>query len=242
MGAETFSQAFKYCYGAFRLGLTATDERKDGADKIYKWFLGQPRVKAEGKSMHLKAFVHNYSNGGRYPFGNNLSVHISQLSKDKGRNKFITGLVLEAYNNGRHILVIGDRIPQLEDIKERLINLGVPVKDVGLYTGSATQANGKRKILKEKDVKSILKDCRIVLATYRKAEKGLNVPRLDWGVDITPRGKGVQVTGRIRRLMKGKPLPEWHTIRDQEYSAFCGMCNNRVWEYKKKGFDVEFIG
>lgn len=242
MGAATFSEAFKYCYGAFRLGLTATDERKDGSDKVYKWFLGQPRVKAEGKSMNLKAFVHNYSNGGKYPFGNNLSIHISHLSKDKNRNKFITGLVLEAYNRDRHILVIGDRIPQLEDIKERLINLGVSSKDVGLYTGSATQANGKRKILKEKDVKSILKDCRIVLATYKKAEKGLNVPRLDWGIDITPRGKGVQVTGRIRRLMKGKPLPEWHTIRDQEYAAFCGMCNSRVWEYKKKGFDVEFIG
>lgn len=242
MGAATFSEAFKYCYGAFRLGLTATDERKDGSDKVYKWFLGQPRVKAEGKSMDLKAFVHNYSNGGKYPFGNNLSIHISHLSKDKNRNKFITGLVLEAYNRGRHILVIGDRIPQLEDIKERLINLGVSSKDVGLYTGSATQANGKRKILKEKDVKSILKDCRIVLATYKKAEKGLNVPRLDWGIDITPRGKGVQVTGRVRRLMKGKPLPEWHTIRDEEYPAFCGMCNSRVWEYKKKGFDVEFIG
>jgi superfamily II DNA or RNA helicase len=242
MGAATFSEAFKYCYGAFRLGLTATDERRDGSDKVYKWFLGQPRVKAEGKSMHLKAFVHNYSNGGRYPFGNNLSVHISRVSQDQNRNKFITSLVLEAYNNGRNILVLGDRIPQLEEIKERLVNLGVKEADVGLYTGSATQANGKRKILKEKDIKYILKNCRVILSTSKKAEKGLNVPRLDWGMDITPKGKGVQATGRIRRLMKGKPLPEWHTIRDQEYPAFCGMCNSRVWEYKKKGFDVEFIG
>ncbi len=241
MGAETFSQAFKYCYAAFRLGLTATHERKDGSDKVYKWFLGAPRVKAEGKSMHLKAFVHNYSNGGRYPYGNNLVMHINQLSKDKNRNKLIANLVLQAYNNGRHILVIGDRIPQLEEIKERLINLGASEKDVGLYTGSVTLPNGKRKTLKEKDIKYILKNCRIILATYKKAEKGLNVERLDWGIDITPRGKAIQVTGRIRRLMKGKPLPEWHTIRDQEYPNFCGMCNSRVWEYKKKGFDVEFV-
>jgi len=236
MGAEKFSDAFKYCYATLRLGLTATPDRKDGAANVFKWHIGDIRAVGKGESMPCDIYVHEYD-AGRFLYGNDHVLHTKQIIRDQQRNRLICKKIVEAYKRGRHILVIGWVITHLEEIRQRLINLGIPEKDVGLYTGSMT-VNGKRKTLKNSELDYILKDCRIIVTNYQKAEKGVNIPRLDWGIDVVPRASAVQVTGRIRRLMKGKPKPEWHTILDVKSDVFVKQYSKRTKEYLSKGFRI----
>ena len=53
-----------------------------------------------------------------------------------------------------------------------------------------------------------------IFATYGMITEGIDIPRLDAGLDATPLGKATQITGRIRRPMPGKAMPIWITLRD----------------------------
>jgi superfamily II DNA or RNA helicase len=55
----------------------------------------------------------------------------------------------------------------------------------------------------------------ILLATYGIFDTGTDSPRLDFGLECTPRGDVVQALGRILRELPGKPTPEWHAIEDE---------------------------
>lgn len=56
-----------------------------------------------------------------------------------------------------------------------------------------------------------------VLATYGIFDTGLNIPRLDMGVELTPRSDVEQAVGRILRELPGKPIPEWYSMLDLLY-------------------------
>jgi hypothetical protein len=64
------------------------------------------------------------------------------------------------------------------------------------------------------ELDNITNSCQIVFATYRIFSKGVDVPRLDMGVEALPSGNLKQPLGRILRLHEGKPSPEWYAICD----------------------------
>ncbi len=65
-----------------------------------------------------------------------------------------------------------------------------------------------------KELERISKRCSIVLATYGIFDTGVDIPRLDMGVECSPRGNVTQALGRVLRLLKGKDTPTWWTIDD----------------------------
>ncbi len=64
------------------------------------------------------------------------------------------------------------------------------------------------------ELDNITNSCQIVFATYQIFSKGVDVPRLDMGVEALPSGNVKQPLGRILRLQDGKPEPEWYAICD----------------------------
>lgn len=64
------------------------------------------------------------------------------------------------------------------------------------------------------ELDNITNSCQIILATYQIFSKGIDVPRLDMGVEALPSGNVKQPLGRIRRTFEGKPQPEWYAIVD----------------------------
>lgn len=56
--------------------------------------------------------------------------------------------------------------------------------------------------------------CDIIFATYEIFSKGVDVPRLDMGVEALPSGNVTQPVGRVLRLLDGKAKPEWYAIHD----------------------------
>ena len=60
----------------------------------------------------------------------------------------------------------------------------------------------------------IARECRIILATYGIFDTGTDIPRLDCGIEATPRSKLAQALGRILRTSRGKSTPIWFGIED----------------------------
>lgn len=64
------------------------------------------------------------------------------------------------------------------------------------------------------DLDNIKHSCQIIFATYKIFSKGIDVPRLDMGVEALPSGNLKQPLGRVLRILEGKPTPEWYSIHD----------------------------
>jgi hypothetical protein len=56
--------------------------------------------------------------------------------------------------------------------------------------------------------------CQIILATYGIFDVAIDVARLDWGIELTPRPDVEQPVGRVLRIKDGKKTPAWYTIED----------------------------
>lgn len=66
----------------------------------------------------------------------------------------------------------------------------------------------------QEELDNITNSCQIVFATKQIFSKGVNVPRLDMGVEALPLGNLKQPLGRVLRVLEGKQTPEWYAICD----------------------------
>ena len=72
---------------------------------------------------------------------------------------------------------------------------------------------------------------RIVLATYQVFGTGGDIPDLSVGFEATPRMDQFQSIGRILRIKKDKPTPEWYSIYDYVEPELLRGCNNLGKQY-----------
>lgn len=78
-------------------------------------------------------------------------------------------------------------------------------------TFSASRENFKPS---QEELDNITHSCSIIFATYEIFSKGVDVPKLDMGVEALPAGNVKQPLGRVLRLKEGKLTPEWYAIQD----------------------------
>lgn len=85
-----------------------------------------------------------------------------------------------------------------------------------LQAGEAVYWSTAREEFKpsQSDLDDITNSCQIIFATYEIFSKGVDVPRLDMGVEALPSGNVKQPLGRILRLAENKNQPEWYAICD----------------------------
>lgn len=69
----------------------------------------------------------------------------------------------------------------------------------------------------EIELDNITNSCQIIFATYEIFSKGVDVPRIDWGMEALPVGNVTQPLGRTLRLMEGKSTPEWYSFHDRVF-------------------------
>jgi superfamily II DNA or RNA helicase len=242
VGAPVFSQVMGMFSAAIRFGMSATVQRGDALQQLLHLNLGE--VAVELKDKHDTSYVYYLESHTVYSWYANISPKtgriLSEISEDTERNVLIAEAVRWLYDSGRDVLVLSDRIEQLEALMVMVGGLGVPENDLGLYCGyrnvlafekdptPPARPHGyvrgteytpvrltylKKKIAKAQKDK-VLQSARVIFATYGMFAKGVDVPRLSGGIDCTPRAKAEQVHGRILRAREGKLVPIWVTIRD----------------------------
>lgn len=194
----------------YRMGLSATPSRKDGCEKLFLDAFGPPAVKATLEPMpcDIRTIVYRARQPMRVTFASPQWMKaklLTNLASLATRNQFLSHKIFTAYEAGRNILGLSDRVDQLHEIKTYLVNMGIPASLVGIYTGA----------VKKEARKGIHDHARIILATYGLLKEGVSIDRLDCGFELTPRADGTQAVGRIRRRLPHKKKGVWFTVLDE---------------------------
>lgn len=163
IGAASWSEVMKHVTARYRLGLSATLRRKDGAEDVFRQHLGRVTYKAKTQMVTplLRRIVTDVElvKGKKWtkdddnewvsedvePDNLSLSQAEQQLYAHPGRNRAIVDTVAEAVRGGRKVLLISSRIDHLWTLAGE-IEVHAPGTSVDFYTGSwyVFDEDGKR--------------------------------------------------------------------------------------------------
>lgn len=266
IGAPQFSNVLYAFQPRYRLAVSATPDRKDALGKILYMHLGA--VGVEMRSKHAKSRVRYLDSTGVYSWYANVSPKtgrfISEIAADGKRNYLICKAIEALYKKGRHILVIGDRIEHLENLRACCEFLGIPSDAMGVASGyyntwgyakdprpkrrplhlakGAEYTPVKMQLVSKRTPKKVITDVKrnaqVLFATYSIFSKGVDEDRLNAGIDCTPRSSAKQVHGRILRTREGKVMPVWVTIRDVNSYRSLYMFSKRIAEYVQSNAEI----
>jgi len=266
-GAPTFSKTLLMFSAEVRFGVSATIDRRDALQKLLHWNLG--KVEVSLLDEHDKSYVYFVESDTVYTWYANISPKVgrilAEVSSDGNRNNLIVRIIEWLYGEaGRDILVVSDRIEQIENLLAMCAYAGIPETDMGIYSGFQSiwkfmpDPTPKRKPLgyekgtdfcpvmlsqfrrriPKKELDATKNTKRILFATFGMFAKGVDVPRLSAGVDCTPRSRAQQVHGRILRVQEDKPIPIWVTIRDVNSYRLERQFAQRIDEYVSSSAEV----
>lgn len=189
LSSEIFSEALFKCRAKYTFGLSATVERKDGLEYVFKYHLGDVIFSDSSNQVKQKSIVTKVDFKGKnsvskylYNGKPKISTMITNIAEDEDRNKLIIDTLREL-SDDRKVLVLSDRISQL-----KWLNLHLGEDLSGLFIGKTS-----------KEDKITSKTKKILLATYNIASEGFDHPELNTLLFATPRSNIVQAIGRIYR-------------------------------------------
>jgi len=233
MAAPTFSTVAGLFYARYRLGLTATPTRSDGAEFLVEAHIGKVQVTGDLIKERPKVIplVTNWKPSKRvwYTPGK-LGALISNMAKDHERNARVVKWAVMAYNKGRNIVVMSDLAvdKHLGLLRSMLIDDGIPDQDIGYYVGGMKESERLE-----------AKNKRVVLATYAMCAEATDVPQWDTLIMATPRANIVQSVGRILRECAGKKQPVVVDFIDGKVDILRGYYLARCKQYRSPSLGAE---
>lgn len=244
IGAPTWGKVIAQFRSRWRLGLSATPRRKDGADSVFLWNIGPVLYRC--KEQRRSPLVKRYNTGVHLPArvdGNKLSdaVLTRILSKSTKRNGMIVAVLIKATETGRKIIVFSDLREHLLDLKEGLNQMAPQIhSDVfvgGWFTPEwlASKRTTPPKFRKrEKEELKRAEGAQVIFATYAMAKEGLDIDTLNTAFLATPKTDVEQAVGRILRSF-GPKEPIIVDFIDECSSRTKQMATSRMKLYKKLG-------
>lgn len=133
-------------YAKYQLGMSATHDRIDGRDKVSELWFGKIDVIAHESepipiTVYLVPIKHDIPLTINYDYfeKNNIDprwIEITKLSQLNYRNNLAFKIINYEYKKQNYILSVSNRIEQLQDMYDKLINSGIPDSDIGLVVRS----------------------------------------------------------------------------------------------------------
>lgn len=232
VSTQVFSQIFFKITAKYQFGLSATIDRADTLDKVFRSFLGPVIYSNADTSKKQETLV--IINKSSIDFGEmaytklfgeekpNISQLINKLAVSTERNKIIAREIIKLLTPAdcsRKILVMSGRISQLNYLDTTLKAAGV---SCGLFLGKMRKAE-----LEE------TRKCRVILATYQMVKQGFDQPDINTLVFATPISDIEQAIGRIYRKHH-EQTPIIIDILDENYTLFVNQCKRRIALYRSK--------
>lgn len=195
VGPGVFLNASKLIFSKRMYGLSATPYRSDGLTQVINVVLGKKIFTHEDIKIFNHILIANIpidvgKSRGYILFGGrfNKQRYINIISKNSFYMNSIYGIInYFVKNDSYHVLILGEKKKLLDKLYSEFNS-----EDVGLYYAG-----------REKD--EINK--RIIFATYQIFKEGIDVPKLNVIIFLTPMGSTVSVKqslGRIYRKFEGK--------------------------------------
>jgi superfamily II DNA or RNA helicase len=250
---QTFAPVVGMFPAKYRIGVSATMKRQDGMEVVFQNHVGEHFLKSmDIGRMRPKVLVHYYDIHSGPIFGNDTlrmrGQLISRLAGNHHRNRMIARYVRSITVTGRRCLVLSDRIQQLLDIEEILLeNKWAKAEETGMYVrrlpvSQLFRTRKKRyRELKEAERREVAKKSQIILATYGMFALGTDIKDLAGLVYATPMSEITQSKGRIERELAGKMQPVVVDIVDSAYDMAVRWGYKRVREYGKDGLLIKKV-
>lgn len=233
LGAEKFNKVIEKVPSKWYISLSATPKRQDGAENVYKTCLGYNVYEATAEFKDkINVYVKEYKFSDEFKqkyksildglVQTNYSKILTKISEDYERNIGIIKLVDELIMRERKIILISQRINQLNFFYDKLIY--------------GSKINNVKVCRIYNNFNEEFKDHNVLLASYSKANEGLDVPNLDTLILACPVSNIQQCCGRITRGETGI-IREIYDINDD---IMAGSFYKRKKYYSKITDDIRY--
>jgi hypothetical protein len=236
--AEVFCKALVKTCSKYTLGLSATLNRKDGLQRVFKWYIGVPAIKLvrnknDDSDIDVKLYYFN-DNNPKYCKIETIYNKISPVKmlgnvvSYKPRVLFCCKAIIENMNDDRQMLVLSERKSLLNDIHKILSETPDFKYTMGFYVGGMSQKKLEESITKH-----------ILLGSRNMCSEGFSQKSLNSIILVSPFGDIEQSIGRILREppneRKVKPL-----VIDivDNFSIFINRFNTRKSYYSKRNYNI----
>jgi intein/homing endonuclease len=204
IGAATWAPVPSRFPTRYRLGLSATPRRKDGAENVFYWSLGP--IVFSAKEQRMKPKVRRVQTDFKLVATPKLNpalitkqLLLKFLCASTKRNKQIVDQIILAVQAGRKCIVLSERLEHLKKLEELLAANWPPPSPpptTGQYVGGMEEED-----LNESKTKNV------IFATSQFVSEGFDLPALDTLFLTTPMSDVEQAVGRILRPFEGKKDP-----------------------------------
>lgn len=234
VGSREWSKVPPKFAARWRLGVSATPRRKDGADNVFFWHLGPMlHVVSEHALKPKVRRVWTTFNVAHTPrFNPSLapeSLLVTFLIANSRRNEAITEQIVEAVKAGRKALVLSKRRKHLDTLEAMLRRTWLDTCDGDPPTSD--QCVGGRTA----EAISQATRARVIFATAQFVAEGFDVPELDTLFLASPMGDVEQAVGRILRVHDEKKDPVVVDFRDDAVPRF-----QRMGRYRDRFYEEAF--
>jgi hypothetical protein len=230
IGAPKFSLTAEPFYGD-RIGLTATLQREDGLDPIYRYHIGEPFYSDLSQDLIPEIYFQKTAVNLPVGAGNDVNgnTNVSVLRSDLGRD--LTGNV-ERYYSIRHALDQGRKVLCLSHSKDQLRLFHAMFPGSGLIVQETTKSQRM----------AVLRDSQVCFAISKLGSTGVDDDALDMLFWLTPFKSKIalqQSFGRVQRSRPGKKTPVVVIFEDWMCPPLKRMCLHiksilREWSYDFK--------
>jgi len=239
ISAVTFEGILKQVTARYVLGLTATPYRRDGHDPIIFMQCGPIRhraISAETVPKNLKV-IHRALHAPAIPIDANIQDVFHLLVVDELRNQRIVLDILDAYDEGRKVLVLIERTEHL-----KLLHGIVAEKAENCFVMHGRLSKKQRSTIMS-ELENLSGDApRILLATGRLVGEGFDHPPLDTLVLAMPvswKGTLQQYAGRLHREHVDKSDVRIYDYFEHDHPQLARMWNKRLKGYKAMGYTID---
>lgn len=224
IGAPKFSITATPFYGD-RIGLTATAQREDGLDPIFRYHIGDPFYTDLSQQLVPDiVFQQTPANidwrAAEVNGATNISILRSLISHDRVANTFRYWHIKAALDCGRKVLALSHSKDQLKLMHAMFPGSGLIIQET-------------------KNRMDVLRNSQVCFAIAKLGSEGVDDDRLDTLFWLTPqRSKNAlqQSMGRIQRIRDGKAKPLMVTFEEWLMPPTKKLCGAVKTELKKWGF------
>ncbi len=235
IGAPTWSTIPPKFRARWRLGLSATPRRSDGAQNIFLWHIGPIifRGSIERLPCKIKRVFNNISLPASLRSNPTLvktTLATRLVCANKPRNDQIVSNIIRAAQVGRKIMVMstirGRHLLPLEAaFKNAWPDTSGPCPTTSFYLGGMSE-----QALEDAQL------AQVIFATAQMAKEGLDIPELDTLILAAPMGNIEQAVGRIQREFPNKKEPMVVDFRDDNIMICRKLGEYRQRFYEQKGW------
>ena len=213
--APIYQKAMFHVAYRYSLALSATGNRFDGLDKLFRYNLAAKSVTLDTDQLRvtclLKPFGYDSTDTEEYEQIPSMMLDRA-LAVNERRNITIVRAINASYQKGRKILVLGKDLFQLRILRDVFVHLAPDAK-TAVLCGEITKYDTIVKELartpaQRKEDERLINDPEAVLfSTYKMLGTGADMPEKDALICALSLLDCRQALGRIQRNVPGKPLP-----------------------------------